>query len=247
MERIKVAEGLSRAGIRAEAIHGNKSQNARQRALAEFQGTAYRVLVRNGISPRGASTSMNSRTSSISNCPMSPRTLCAPDRAEQVVRAPAESPCPFAMRKKKNFLRDYPEADLQSQYRYRKIILTSCTPACQQATCDYFEGEPGNGRSSGNSGNEGAVEIPAVPGTIGRPAEQSGVAWVPAINAMAGPNGRQCSRPDISKDHPSSASQSANQKLISILRIRPETPEFKWEYPYPDQDSGEERWSGLER
>jgi len=33
----KVAQGLSRAGIRAEAIHGNKSQNARQRALQSFK------------------------------------------------------------------------------------------------------------------------------------------------------------------------------------------------------------------
>lgn len=34
----KVAQGLTRAGIRAEAIHGNKSQNARQRALLNFKG-----------------------------------------------------------------------------------------------------------------------------------------------------------------------------------------------------------------
>src|SRR6185437_11709386 len=33
----KVAQGLTRAGIRAEAIHGNKSQNARQRALVNFK------------------------------------------------------------------------------------------------------------------------------------------------------------------------------------------------------------------
>ncbi len=32
----KVAKDLDKAGIKAEAIHGNKSQNARQSALAEF-------------------------------------------------------------------------------------------------------------------------------------------------------------------------------------------------------------------
>ncbi len=33
----KVARHLSKSGIRAEAIHGNKSQNARQRALVNFK------------------------------------------------------------------------------------------------------------------------------------------------------------------------------------------------------------------
>jgi ATP-dependent RNA helicase RhlE len=33
----KVARGLVRAGIGAEAIHGNKSQNQRERVLAAFR------------------------------------------------------------------------------------------------------------------------------------------------------------------------------------------------------------------
>ena len=49
----KVAEGLNRAGIRAEAIHGNKSQNARQRALLNFKGRQTRVLVATDIAARG--------------------------------------------------------------------------------------------------------------------------------------------------------------------------------------------------
>ncbi len=49
----RVAEGLAKAGIEAEAIHGNKSQGARQRALDAFrQGTA-RVLVATEIAARG--------------------------------------------------------------------------------------------------------------------------------------------------------------------------------------------------
>ena len=49
----KVAEGLSRAGIKAEAIHGNKSQNARQRALQNFKLRQTRVLVATDIAARG--------------------------------------------------------------------------------------------------------------------------------------------------------------------------------------------------
>jgi len=49
----KVAEGLTRAGIRAEAIHGNKSQNARQRALVNFKNRHTRILVATDIAARG--------------------------------------------------------------------------------------------------------------------------------------------------------------------------------------------------
>lgn len=49
----KVAQGLTRAGIRAEAIHGNKSQNARQGALLNFKNRHIRVLVATDIAARG--------------------------------------------------------------------------------------------------------------------------------------------------------------------------------------------------
>lgn len=49
----KVAQGLVRAGIRAEAIHGNKSQNARQRALLNFKTRQTRILVATDIAARG--------------------------------------------------------------------------------------------------------------------------------------------------------------------------------------------------
>jgi ATP-dependent RNA helicase RhlE len=49
----KVAQGLVRAGIRAEAIHGNKSQNARQNALQNFKSRHTRILVATDIAARG--------------------------------------------------------------------------------------------------------------------------------------------------------------------------------------------------
>ena len=49
----KVATDLNRAGIVAEAIHGNKSQNARQRALSNFKKRTTRVLVATDIAARG--------------------------------------------------------------------------------------------------------------------------------------------------------------------------------------------------
>jgi len=49
----KVAEQLARSGVRADAIHGNKSQNARQRALEDFRNGKVRVLVATDIAARG--------------------------------------------------------------------------------------------------------------------------------------------------------------------------------------------------
>lgn len=49
----KVAKFLVRNNIRAEAIHGNKSQNARQRALTNFKNQETRVLVATDIAARG--------------------------------------------------------------------------------------------------------------------------------------------------------------------------------------------------
>ena len=49
----KLARTLTKAGIRAEAIHGNKSQNARQRALTEFKSHTLRVLIATDIAARG--------------------------------------------------------------------------------------------------------------------------------------------------------------------------------------------------
>jgi ATP-dependent RNA helicase RhlE len=49
----KVMRILVKNNIRAEAIHGNKGQNARQRALANFKTQSIRVLVATDIAARG--------------------------------------------------------------------------------------------------------------------------------------------------------------------------------------------------
>ncbi len=49
----KIAKQLVRSGIRAEAIHGNKSQNARQRTLEAFKSNRPPVLVATDVAARG--------------------------------------------------------------------------------------------------------------------------------------------------------------------------------------------------
>ncbi|MDL2211001.1 DEAD/DEAH box helicase [Bacteroides sp. OttesenSCG-928-M17] len=49
----KIARILSKAGIGSAAIHGNKSQNARQRALADFKSNQIQALIATDIAARG--------------------------------------------------------------------------------------------------------------------------------------------------------------------------------------------------
>ncbi len=49
----RVAEALEDRGVRSEAIHGNKSQNARQKALDNFARGKARVLVATDLASRG--------------------------------------------------------------------------------------------------------------------------------------------------------------------------------------------------
>jgi superfamily II DNA/RNA helicase len=49
----KVVKGLAKVGIKADAIHGNKSQNNRERALAAFRTGEIRTLVATDIAARG--------------------------------------------------------------------------------------------------------------------------------------------------------------------------------------------------
>lgn len=49
----KIAKALAKAGIGSDAIHGNKSQNARVRALSNFKDRTTRVLIATDIAARG--------------------------------------------------------------------------------------------------------------------------------------------------------------------------------------------------
>jgi ATP-dependent RNA helicase RhlE len=49
----RLSDQLAKAGIEAGAIHGNKSQNARQRALDAFKAGTSRVLVATDVASRG--------------------------------------------------------------------------------------------------------------------------------------------------------------------------------------------------
>jgi ATP-dependent RNA helicase RhlE len=63
-----VAKGLEQAGIEAAAIHGDKSQGQRERALAAFKAGEVRALVATDIAARGIDVDAVSHVVS-SSCP----------------------------------------------------------------------------------------------------------------------------------------------------------------------------------
>ncbi len=71
----RLAHQLEKVGIAALALHGDKSQSARQRALAHFKSSHPPILVATRCGPLAGSTSMGSRTSSTLICPTSRRPM----------------------------------------------------------------------------------------------------------------------------------------------------------------------------
>ena len=49
----KLARALNERGVRASAIHGNKSQNQRQRALDDFKNDELQMLIATDVASRG--------------------------------------------------------------------------------------------------------------------------------------------------------------------------------------------------
>jgi ATP-dependent RNA helicase RhlE len=83
----RVVRQLSRIKVRAESIHGNKSQNARQAALQKFRSGRARVLVATDIAARGIDVEGVSHVINY-DLPMEPE--CYVHRIGRTARAGAE-------------------------------------------------------------------------------------------------------------------------------------------------------------
>ena len=81
----RVAEQLGKGGVAAEAIHGNKSQGARQRALKRFRDGQARVLVATDIVARGIDVDSVSHVINYET-PQRAGKLCPSNRADSACR-----------------------------------------------------------------------------------------------------------------------------------------------------------------
>lgn len=123
----KVAKELNRANVKTDAIHGNKSQNARQKALSNFKNGEIRVLVATDIAARGIDVELLSHVINF-ELPNIPETYV--HRIGRTGRAGASGiALSFCDREEKVFLRDIHKLTLQSipvvdEHPYKMIQLS---------------------------------------------------------------------------------------------------------------------------
>ncbi len=147
----RVAKDLNRAGVQAEAIHGNKSQNARQRALSNFKEKQTRVLVATDIAARGIDIDDLSHVINF-ELPNIPETYV--HRIGRTGRAGASGIAfSFCDSEEKGFLRDIHKLIAKTipviqDHPYHSVsnAVSRPTPAPRQ----------GHVRNSGNAGQSGA-------------------------------------------------------------------------------------------
>jgi ATP-dependent RNA helicase RhlE len=174
----KVAQGLVRAGIRAEAIHGNKSQNARQRALESFKNRQIRILVATDIAARGIDIDELTHVINF-ELPNVPETYV--HRIGRTGRAGASGTAlSFCDQEEKEYLRDI------QKLIARNIPVVENHPHVMVGGLPYHAPVASRPASAGRNGGERRIqqsdgrrrEEPKRNGEIRRPAEQKRTAEV---------------------------------------------------------------------
>jgi ATP-dependent RNA helicase RhlE len=157
----RVAKRLNKVGIRAEAIHSDKSQSARTRALRSFKDGRTRVLVASDIASRGLDVDQITHVINY-DLPDEPETYI--HRIGRTGRAGAEGQAiSFCSREQKNNLRDI------ERLLGRSIEVLSHsikTPATSESDRRGRNGNGNAGQDGGaNSGGQGDKDAAGKPGS----------------------------------------------------------------------------------
>jgi ATP-dependent RNA helicase RhlE len=153
----KIVKGLRRENIDAEAIHGNKTQNARTKALGRFKKGAVKILVATDIASRGIDVSNITHVINY-DMPLDPETYV--HRIGRTARAGATG---IAI----SFC-DHDELGLYRQIEKRSQIdipvgedhedITFQAPPARRAHAGNTAGKPGNRRGGSRGGPRRAYD-----------------------------------------------------------------------------------------
>ena len=126
----KVVQHLQKNGHNAMAIHGNKSQNARQKALSDFKSGKIRVLVATDIAARGIDVDDLSHVINY-EIPNIPETYVHPYWQNRTCRA--KRYCTFVVRQYRNFI----------PARYSAIDFSNHSGGQRSSVCNdrFYSGE----------------------------------------------------------------------------------------------------------
>ncbi|MGA0597319.1 DEAD/DEAH box helicase [Enterovirga sp. CN4-39] len=182
----RVVRNLERDGIQAAAIHGNKSQGQRERALAEFKSGRSRVLVATDIAARGIDIDGVSHVINF-DLPNVPESYV--HRIGRTARAGATGVAiSFCNGEERAYLRDIekltrlavPVATPPAGFQVTAPVATDAAPAQphRQPKRRPEGGRPGAGRGEGNGarqsqgrGRDGGQNRPGQKTGQGRPAQ----------------------------------------------------------------------------
>ena len=231
----RLARILNRAGIGAAAIHGNKSQNARVRAMNDFKSGACRVLIATDIAARGID---------IDQLPLVVN-YDLPEVAETYVhrigrtgRAGHEGQaCSFCS-----------EAELEYLLEIQKLTgltipVEGEVPAYAAEALEAFarrnERKGGKSNRHADKSRRKAANVPVEPATAQptRVAEASAPKITPSQMIQPGPKATQPNRPDTAQPAQTVASatlQSARPQATQPTPTAASTPE-------PSQSAGSKR------
>ncbi|MEI8275818.1 MAG: DEAD/DEAH box helicase, partial [Hyphomicrobiales bacterium] len=148
----KVVRHLQKSGFGAEAIHGNKSQNQRERVLADFRNGKLRILVATDIAARGIDVDGVSHVVNY-DLPNIPESYV--HRIGRTARAGADGiAISFCDHEEAAFLRD-----IQRMIRITIPSIdkrTGIRPAARPADHHQASNRPNRGRFAGNGGGNGS-------------------------------------------------------------------------------------------
>jgi superfamily II DNA/RNA helicase len=175
----KVVRGLHKAGISADAIHGNKSQNQRERVLAAFRAGRVRTLIATDIAARGIDVDGVSHVFNY-DLPNIPESYV--HRIGRTARAGADGVAiSFCDHEERAFLRDIERLIRMSipATDRRTGKSTEARPASHHHAANRSNGRPhrskqqprrqngGNGHTPGHSQGSRAHAAPGEPNGIG--------------------------------------------------------------------------------
>jgi superfamily II DNA/RNA helicase len=188
----RVVRGLQKAGFAAEAIHGNKSQNQRERVLADFRNGKLRTLIATDIAARGIDVDGVSHVFNY-DLPNIPESYV--HRIGRTARAGAEGiAISFCDHEERAFLRDIERLIRMSiPATDRRTGRQEASPAPHHHAGNRSEArphrskQPSRRRNGGNghkSGNRQASHQPAAQGAQGEP---NGIGNVTFLQRSHGP------------------------------------------------------------
>ena len=207
----RIVRNLERDGIQAAAIHGNKSQGQRERALGDFKAGRSRVLVATDIAARGIDVEAVSHVINF-DLPNVPESYV--HRIGRTARAGAAGMAlSFCSPDERPFLRDIERLTRLEVPRAELPANFNPSPASRAADA---EGARPSGRPNGGRGNPGSRR-PEHGG--GRPAESAnaGPPKTARNRNHQRPSGQGPGRAQPSGSHPGHASRGGSDRNLTWL------------------------------